>query len=236
MVSADVTVPLDGAGAGTATVTLHDARVFGQSWERLVLGAAAGAVPVLPEARTLLAGAVQRVATDVAGQRPSRSRDLLTALGLIGPTGGLAADALDQLVHDAGGLVRQRLALAGADVSAAVTALLGPVAASVDLDARTVHDLRRRRRQRTLRLARRRHGEPDGPHRPGPRSGPARRASRRAGCSSSSTWRRSAPRCTGTGLVRSPRPSPCGPTRTVPPSPAPWRGPRRASAGTSPSS
>src|SRR5262249_28457660 len=55
MLTADVAVPLDGAAHGEATVTLHDARVFGQSWEQLVLGADGDAVPVLPEARTLLA-------------------------------------------------------------------------------------------------------------------------------------------------------------------------------------
>ncbi len=158
MVSADVDVPLDGAGAGTATVTLHDARVFGQSWERLVLGTGAGAVPVLPEARTLLAAAVQRLAADASGAASVALHDLLEALGLVSPTGGLAADALDQLVHDPGGLVRQRLAAAGAEIGAAVTALLGPVAASVDLDARTLRVVAGDDASRTLRLARRRDG------------------------------------------------------------------------------
>jgi len=85
MVTADISVPLDGNGTGEATVTLHDARVFGQSWERLVLGNIAGAVPVLPEARvrydyeeqleTLLPGnAYPRLAIDAHGGRPPRGR------------------------------------------------------------------------------------------------------------------------------------------------------------------
>ena len=73
MLTADVSVPLDGAAHGEATVTLHDARVFGQSWERLVLGGGPDAVPVLPEARMLLAAAVQRVSADVGGQRLGRA-------------------------------------------------------------------------------------------------------------------------------------------------------------------
>ena len=62
-ISADLVVPLDGSAPGTGTVTLHEARVFGRSWERLVLGAGSDDVPLLPEARVLLSAAVRRIAT-----------------------------------------------------------------------------------------------------------------------------------------------------------------------------
>lgn len=137
-VSADLRLPLDGVSPGEATVTLHDARVNGQSWERLVLGTGPGAVPVLPEARILLAAAIQRVTADVAGSASQELARLLTALGLIAPTGGVAGDAVDQLVHDPAGLLKQRLAVAGTEVSNAVAALLGPLAGCVDLNARSV--------------------------------------------------------------------------------------------------
>ncbi|HSQ28716.1 MAG TPA: DUF6603 domain-containing protein [Gemmatimonadaceae bacterium] len=136
--SAEVEIPLDGTSHGTATVTLHDARVFGQSWERLMLGTSAGAVPVLPEARVLLAAAVQRVTTDVGGPASVALGQLLTALGIIDGAGGVVGDAIDQLVFDPGGLVRQRIAAAESSLSASVTALLGPLGASVDFAARTV--------------------------------------------------------------------------------------------------
>ncbi|MDM0042714.1 hypothetical protein QTH89_26070 [Variovorax sp. J22G21] len=137
-VTADIALPLDGSSTGTATVTLHDARVFGQSWERLVLGTGPGAVPLLPEARVLLATAVQRIGADAAGIASLALDSLLSALGLTSPTGGLAGDALDQLLHDPGGLLRQRMAVAGAELSEAVAVLLGPLGSSVDLVARSV--------------------------------------------------------------------------------------------------
>ncbi len=139
MVTADLSVPLDGSAPGQATVTLHDARVFGQSWERLVLGTAAGAVPLLPEARVLLAAAVQRVTADTAGTASVALAQLLRVLGIVAPGGGIAGDAVDQLIHDPGGLLRQRLAAAGGDLAGALAALLGPLGATVDLAARTVH-------------------------------------------------------------------------------------------------
>ena len=141
MVTADLRMPLDGVSHGDATVTLHDARVAGQSWERLVLGNGPGAVPVLPEARILLAAAIQRVTADVAGSASLELTRLLTAVGIIAPTGGVAGDAVDQLVNDPGGLLRQRLTVAGAEVSNAVAALLGPLAASVNLGAHSVRVL-----------------------------------------------------------------------------------------------
>ncbi|MGI9052148.1 MAG: DUF6603 domain-containing protein [Ilumatobacteraceae bacterium] len=140
-VTADVLMALDGADTGTATVTLHDARVFGQTWERLVLGidAAGGAVPVLPEARTLLAAAIQRLSADSGAAMSNGLGDLLAALGIVAEAGGVVGDAVDQLVHDPGGLLRQRFAAQRVAIAAAVAELLGPVATVVDLDARTVH-------------------------------------------------------------------------------------------------
>ena len=138
MLTADLLLPLDGVSHGSATVTLHDARVSGQSWERLVLGTGPDAVPVLPEARILLAAAIQRVTADAAGSASVELTHLLTALGIIAPTGGVAGDAVDQLIHDPAGLLRQRLMVASTEISDAVSALLGPLAASVDLNARSV--------------------------------------------------------------------------------------------------
>ena len=138
-VSAELDVPLDGSSAGSARIALHDARVFGQSWERLVIGNVAGAVPVLPEARVLLAAAIQRLRNDVAGGASIMVADLLAALGLAQSTGGVVADAVDQLVNDPGGLLRQRLAAALDEIQTAVNALLGPLGASIDLATHTVH-------------------------------------------------------------------------------------------------
>ena len=145
-VSIELTLPLDGHSPGETRLRLHEARVFGQSWEALTLGNVTGALPVLPEARVLLASFVQRLTADLTGSASLALAQLLTALGVIGSgasTGGgtgvgLIADAVDQLIHDPAGLVRQRLALAGPQVSAALNSLLGPLGASVDLPARTV--------------------------------------------------------------------------------------------------
>lgn len=137
-VSVDVTIPLDGSGHGAATLTLHDARVGATSWERLVLGTGADAVPVLPEARILLAAAVQRITADAAGTASVALAQLLTALGIVAPGGGVAADAVDQLIHDPGGLIRARLAAAQAAITSAVAALLGAPGAAIDLAARSV--------------------------------------------------------------------------------------------------
>lgn len=137
--SAVLTLPLDGSSPGEARVVLHEARVFGQSWEALALGAIADdAVPVLPEARVLLSAAVQRLTADLGSARSLALSNLFAALGLTGVNGGVVGDAVDQLVHDPAGLIRQRLAAAGAQLASAVNALLGPLGASVDLAARTV--------------------------------------------------------------------------------------------------
>ncbi|MBI5721697.1 MAG: hypothetical protein HZC37_28825 [Burkholderiales bacterium] len=143
-VSADLIVPLDGAASGSCRITLHDARVFGQDWECLVLGSGAGmsavlpVLPVLPEARVLLSAFVQRLVADVAGASSVALADVLHGLGLIAEAGGVAADAVDQLVHDPGGLVRQRFAAQGPELADALRALLGPLGAAIDFDARSV--------------------------------------------------------------------------------------------------
>lgn len=138
MVTADVSLPLDGSSHGQATIILHDARVFGQSWERLILGSGEGSVPVLPEARVLLAAAVQRITADTGGTASVALTDLLTALGIIGPNGGVVGDAVDQLIHDPGGLLRQRLTAAQSELSSALGALLGPLNGTLNLSTRSV--------------------------------------------------------------------------------------------------
>lgn len=141
--SAVLTLPLDGSSPGEARVVLHEARVFGQSWEALSLGALADdAVPVLPEARVLLSAAVQRLTADLSSARSLALSNLFAALGIIGvnggANGGVNGDAVDQLIHDPAGLVRQRLAAAQGQFAAALNSLLGPLGASVDLATRTV--------------------------------------------------------------------------------------------------
>ncbi|HPG77221.1 MAG TPA: hypothetical protein PK756_01065 [Piscinibacter sp.] len=138
-VSADLTLPLDGSSPGSARLVLHDGRVFGQSWEALALGNLDDdAVPLLPEARVLLAAAMQRLTADLGGTASLALGNLLKALGLIAANGSVVGDAVDQLVHDPAGLLRQRLASAGASVSTSLNALLGPLGASIDLPTQTV--------------------------------------------------------------------------------------------------
>ena len=145
-----------------ATVTLHDARVFGQSWERLVLGIGPGAVPLLPEARVLLAAALQRISADAAGIASLALDELLTALGIVDAAGGVAGDALDQLLHDAGGLLRQRMATAGTRRGRGGRGAARPAGRERRPRPRARSaSQRRRQRQRTLRLACRHHGVAD---------------------------------------------------------------------------
>ncbi|MDP9417449.1 MAG: hypothetical protein M3P48_06380, partial [Actinomycetota bacterium] len=133
-VSVDVHVPLDGVGAGTGTLTLHDARVLSRGWEQLVISPDAEAM--IPEARSLLAVAMQRLSDTDAGSGAASLTALLEAAGLTA-AGGAAFDAFDQLVRDPGGLLRSRMRDAAATVSAAVeTALELPDV--LDLDTRTI--------------------------------------------------------------------------------------------------
>ncbi len=138
-VSVDVTVPLsEGAPAGTATITLHDARVLGQSWERLVVGAGDLDLPLLPEPRLLLATVVARLVADAASNPTAAALvDLGEALGLI-LRGGAVVDAFDQLVRDPSGLVATALGSARARLDDALGDLLGALGSAVDLDAGTV--------------------------------------------------------------------------------------------------
>ncbi|MGA0611702.1 DUF6603 domain-containing protein [Caldimonas sp. KR1-144] len=138
--SLDLTLPLDGASSGACRLTLHDALAFGQSWERLRIGALPGLAvdAVLPEARVLVSALVQRLVADVGGASSVALADVLQALGLVAAEGGVVASALEQLIHDPGGLLRERLAAAGGDLAAALAALLGPLALDIDFAARSV--------------------------------------------------------------------------------------------------
>ncbi len=135
-VTADLVVPLGGgAGAGTGRVVLHDARVLGRDWEQLVLGPDAD--PLLPEARTLLAVAVQRLTDAAAGASADALAALLEALALT-VDGATVMDAVDQLVRDPGGLVRARLQAALPALAAAVQTAVGAEGTTVDLATGTV--------------------------------------------------------------------------------------------------
>lgn len=146
-VTLELGLPLGATAGGSARLVLHDARVFGQSWEALVLGNAAGVgsaaaaavSAVLPEARVLVSAGVQRITADLQGAASLALSNLMLALGLTAPNGGVVASALDQLVLDPAGLVHQRLAAAGAQVQAALASLLGPgLAGGIDVVARRV--------------------------------------------------------------------------------------------------
>lgn len=134
-VTADAVVPLGGGGPaeGTGRVVLHDARVLGRSWERLVV--APGAADLVPEARTLLAVAFQRLREPAAGQVAGSLAGVLEAAGIT-VAGAAAFDPIDQLVRDPGGLLRARLAGALPQLTAAVTTALGMP--GIDLAAGTV--------------------------------------------------------------------------------------------------
>jgi hypothetical protein len=94
---------------------------------------------VPPDARVLVSAGVQRITPDLTGAASLALSNLLLALGLPAQTGGVGASALDPLVLDPAGLVRQRLAAAGAQLQAALASLLGPgLAGGIDLAARRV--------------------------------------------------------------------------------------------------
>jgi hypothetical protein len=137
-ITADVLFPLGGeggAGPGTGRVVLHDARVLSQSWEQLVVGREDSAL--VPEARTLLAAAMQRLQDVAAGQAAVALAALLDAAALT-VDGATAFDAVDQLVRDPGGLFRSRLASGLPELSSAVTAAIG-LPDVLDLATGTVH-------------------------------------------------------------------------------------------------
>ena len=144
--SLDLSVPL-GVGeadpdtpppAARATLTLHEGLAFGRRFEALRLGNGAGELPALPEARLLLSAAWQRIREDTANPVAVAWSALLEALALADAAGGLAVDALDALLHDPAGFLRQRLALAGPALQAALASLLGEQAVGLDLPQRRV--------------------------------------------------------------------------------------------------
>jgi len=139
-VSVALTVPLAGDGQASSRVVLHDARIYGQSWEALTLGGAADAVAaILPEARVLLSAAMQRLTQDLASQTSLALAQVFKALGILDAAGSLVGDALDQFVHDPLGLLRQRLASEGVELAIAVTSLLGQRGIGIDLPARRAY-------------------------------------------------------------------------------------------------
>jgi large repetitive protein len=138
MLTADVIVPLGGgAGPGQTRIGLHDARALGVDRERLVLGTAAEAVPLLPEARVLLGTAVERLVADAANPAAAGLAELLTQLGLVS-AGGAVPTAFEQLIHDPAGLMNDRLAAAGPAIADSIGELLGAAGAAVDLAERTI--------------------------------------------------------------------------------------------------
>jgi hypothetical protein len=107
-VSVDLALPLAGGNA-TATVTLHEARVFDLVRERWQLQASDApttlpgfdaATTLLPEARVLLAGFAQAIASETTGAGAALAA-LLRAVGAIDAAGGSVPDAIEHLLNDA---------------------------------------------------------------------------------------------------------------------------------------
>ena len=133
MLGLEVAVPLGGASeSGHASVVLHDAGALGTDHERLTLSTGADVAALLPEARVLIATAVQRLVADAANPLATGLVSLLEALGLVAG-GGAVPDAFEQLVNDPAGLVAARLAAARGELASALAALLGPAGAGIDL-------------------------------------------------------------------------------------------------------
>ncbi len=137
--SLDLTLPLgesDPARPPQVALVLHEGLAFGRRFESLRLGSAAGELPALPEARLLLSAAWQRIREDTGNPLAVAWSALLEALALADAAGGLVVDALDALLHDPAGFLRQRLALAGPALQSALAAVLGPAGAGLDLAQR----------------------------------------------------------------------------------------------------
>jgi len=107
-ISVDLALPLAGGNA-TATVTLHEARVFDLVRERWQLQASDApttlpgfdaATTLLPEARVLLAGFAQAIASETTGAGAALAA-LLRAVGAIDAAGGSVPDAIEHLLNDA---------------------------------------------------------------------------------------------------------------------------------------
>ena len=130
-VSLDLALPLGAtSGAASASITLHEARVFDLVRERWRLQASdlptvqAGfdaATSLLPEARVLLSGVAQALAGETAGAGAALAL-LLRALGAIDGAGGSVPDAIEHLLNDAGARLRA-LAAEATSRSALVAAL-----------------------------------------------------------------------------------------------------------------
>jgi hypothetical protein len=130
-VSLDLALSLGAtSGAASASITLHEARVFDLVRERWRLQASelptvqAGfdaATSLLPEARVLLSGVVQALASESAGTGAALAL-LLRALGAIDAAGGSVPDAIEHLLNDAGARLRA-LAAEATSRSALVAAL-----------------------------------------------------------------------------------------------------------------
>ena len=179
-VSFDLALPI-GAGAGSASITLHEARVFDLVRERWRLQASdlpttqAGfdaATTLLPEARVLLSGVAQALAGEASGAGAALAL-VLRALGAIDAAGGSVPDAIEHLLNDAGARLRALVAEAtsrgalvaalralwpqGADAAAGeVLVAAGPLSARVAFAPLAGRAHRRRRRRYRERVGRRR--------------------------------------------------------------------------------
>jgi hypothetical protein len=104
--SLDLLVPIGGSADATATLTLHEAHVFGVVRERWIVqpgempvpAGADAATPALPEVRVLLSGVADAL-NGATGPADSFAA-ALRALGLLAPGGGSVPDAFDHLLHD----------------------------------------------------------------------------------------------------------------------------------------
>ena len=137
-ITLDLALPLGGARRTRRrrALVLHDARVFGQSWERLVLGNAAGSTAAgssrgaARSARAALRPAVQRVTADLQGSGVARAVEPAARArhhGAERRRGRRRASISSCTTRPAS--CGSALAAAGAQIQAALAALLGPLAA-----------------------------------------------------------------------------------------------------------
>ncbi|WP_461124407.1 DUF6603 domain-containing protein [Saccharothrix stipae] len=126
--SADVTAPR--AGAGEARLVLHEADVFGVERVRWQVDGTPDA-PLLPEIRALMSGVAAELAADAASAPVVA---VLTALGVLSPTGGVLADGLDHLLHDPAAHLS---AARTSQLDTALTTLLATAGVDADVDVIT---------------------------------------------------------------------------------------------------
>jgi hypothetical protein len=145
--SANVRLPLGGAGEASAEIVLHEPTVFGIARERWIVrpaGAASAAAevvtPALPEVRVLMSLAAERLAAAVpASPDLTAVVQALGGLGLLSPSGGTVPDGIDHLLHDTAAHVGAALGAAAsrAAIASGLNALLaGVTGATADLAAR----------------------------------------------------------------------------------------------------